>query len=182
MSNPVISNRQPCSRMRLKSSLLHRAETRNRRRFSSTIVDFDAQVVGGQGRFHLVGPLDEADAVAAEILVHAQFGELARAAQAVGVEVVDRAGGPGTPGSARTWGCSPRRGSARPAPRRRPASGASCRPRAGRRARPPRRGRATPRAGGRTPRSRRGRGCRGCVVISDARIARLTRIEDRSDC
>ena len=52
--------------------------------------DCNAQVFGGQARGDAVGPLDEADALAFEVLVHTQVGKLSGRAQAIGVEMIDR--------------------------------------------------------------------------------------------
>src|SRR6202012_2895793 len=52
--------------------------------------DLDVQVIAGESRVYAVGPLDQADAVAAQILFHSQGGKLGSAAQPVGIEMVDR--------------------------------------------------------------------------------------------
>lgn len=53
----------------------------------------NAQVLGGQSRFHPIRPFHEADAVPREVFCSAQFRELALGTEAIGVEVVDRKAG-----------------------------------------------------------------------------------------
>src|SRR5437016_4072743 len=50
----------------------------------------NGQALARQAARHAVGPLDQADAVAVEILMGAEVEELALASQPIGVEVVDR--------------------------------------------------------------------------------------------
>ena len=49
----------------------------------------EAQVLRGQAGLDPVGPLDEADAARVEVFVGTEVEELGRAAEAVGIEVVD---------------------------------------------------------------------------------------------
>lgn len=59
---------------------------------AAEVAQAEAQGVFGQQRFDAFGPLDEAEPVAVEILLVAQFEEFLDALDAVGVEVVDREG------------------------------------------------------------------------------------------
>ncbi len=97
------SNRR-CS-CRIASAYFGPMETISNRRDSGPVTSMlDLDAIGRQAALHPIGPLDQDQAVALEILLRPEGEKLVFVAEPVGVDVIDRRGGRDTPGSRRTWG------------------------------------------------------------------------------